>query len=120
MRILVIGDEIVDHYFHTKATRLCPEACAPVLHIERVHHERGGAALVAANLESLGGNEILKCFGSISHKHRFFADRTLVCRIDRDRDKVVPEEEYWGQIYSAAKQAEAIIVSDYGKGAITG
>lgn len=120
MKILCLGDEIIDHYFHCRATRLCPEACAPVLHIERVHHERGGAALVAACLESLGGNEILKCFGSLSHKHRFFADRTLVCRIDRDKEHVKNEKEYWEELSPLAEKADAIIVSDYGKGAMAG
>src|SRR5271169_3459729 len=100
MKVLVVGDSIIDQYRFCKATRLCPEACAPVLHIQSEKTCNGGAALVADNLKSqLGGSEdVLTAYGSVSHKERTFADRTLICRVDRDQYSTMDTSHYWNQI----------------------
>ena len=118
MKFLVIGDEIRDQYKFCKATRLCPEACAPVLHVEEQRTSPGGAANVVANLRSLTDfGSVDDCYGSISTKLRIYADKTLICRIDDDSTilkdilsdirilKDVCKEKY-----------DAIVISDYGKG----
>ena len=54
IRILVIGDLMLDHYIWGDALRLSPEAPVPIV---KVHHDTytvGGAANVAANLRALG------------------------------------------------------------------
>ncbi len=54
--VLVIGDIILDEYIWGKANRLSPEAPVPVLEVERYSYILGGAANVANNIKSLGGN----------------------------------------------------------------
>jgi bifunctional ADP-heptose synthase (sugar kinase/adenylyltransferase) len=120
MRVLVVGDRIIDQYRWCRATRLCPEAPAPVLHIESESTVAGGAANVEANLVSLIGRQnVVAEYGSISHKERTFADRTLVCRVDRDKHSVCNSKLYADCILSLASRADVIVVGDYGKDAIT-
>ena len=54
LRILVIGDVMLDHYIWGEVTRISPEAPVPVIHVLRESHTAGGAANVALNLASLG------------------------------------------------------------------
>ncbi|MGF1496747.1 MAG: PfkB family carbohydrate kinase, partial [Elainellaceae cyanobacterium] len=55
LRVLVIGDAILDRFLQGGATRLCREAPVPIVDIERVQDVPGGAANTAANVASLGG-----------------------------------------------------------------
>jgi len=65
MRVLVVGDAILDHYVVGKVDRISPEAPVPVLRVEREFDRPGGAANVAANIASLGGvAEIIAMAGS--------------------------------------------------------
>lgn len=57
--ILVIGDLILDEYIRGKTKRLSPEAPVPVLEVQDYIYIAGGAANVAANISTLGGNSIL-------------------------------------------------------------
>jgi D-beta-D-heptose 7-phosphate kinase/D-beta-D-heptose 1-phosphate adenosyltransferase len=123
VNILVLGDMIVDIYEWYTATRVCPEAPALVLERKFKSHEHreGGAALVANNLRSLAGEcNITAFYGSKSFKRRIFADRTLLCRIDDDSQQLISPERYARSIELVIDQMEAIVVSDYGKGAIVG
>ena len=54
LRILVIGDLMLDRYIWGDATRISPEAPVPVVKVERDSFTAGGAANVALNLRSLG------------------------------------------------------------------
>src|SRR5215212_4659935 len=54
LRILVIGDVMLDHYVWGDATRISPEAPVPVVDIARDSWTAGGAANVALNIASLG------------------------------------------------------------------
>jgi D-beta-D-heptose 7-phosphate kinase/D-beta-D-heptose 1-phosphate adenosyltransferase len=54
VRILVIGDLMLDHYIWGDATRISPEAPVPVVKVERDSFTAGGAANVALNLGALG------------------------------------------------------------------
>ena len=54
LRILVIGDVMLDHYIWGDATRISPEAPVPVVDIARDTHTAGGAANVGLNIASLG------------------------------------------------------------------
>jgi len=55
VRILVIGDVMLDHYIWGDVNRISPEAPVPVLHVMRESHSAGGAANVALNIAALGG-----------------------------------------------------------------
>jgi rfaE bifunctional protein kinase chain/domain len=54
LRILVIGDLMLDHYIWGDVHRISPEAPVPVVHVSRDSWAAGGAANVALNLANLG------------------------------------------------------------------
>jgi len=58
-RVLVIGDIMVDEYIGGSVSRISPEAPVPVVEVETEELRLGGAANVAANVRSLGGNPAL-------------------------------------------------------------
>ena len=58
-RILVAGDVMLDEYWLGAATRISPEAPAPVVRVESRDHRPGGAANVASNLAGLGAEVTL-------------------------------------------------------------
>jgi len=53
-RVLVVGDVMLDRYWHGAVERISPEAPVPVVRVERVEERLGGAANVALNVKSLG------------------------------------------------------------------
>ena len=55
-QVLVIGDVMLDSFYHGKANRISPEAPVPVVNVERVEDLPGGAANVAMNIASLGAS----------------------------------------------------------------
>ena len=59
VRILVLGDVMLDHYIWGDVNRISPEAPVPVLHVMRESHSAGGAANVALNVAALGGQASL-------------------------------------------------------------
>ena len=58
-RVLVIGDVILDRYIAGAVSRLSPEAPIPVLRPTASYCTLGGAANVALNIATLGGEAIL-------------------------------------------------------------
>ena len=59
LRVLIIGDVMVDAYVWGRATRLSPEAPVPVVHVARTEERLGGAANVALNVQALGATPLL-------------------------------------------------------------
>lgn len=55
LRVLVIGDLMLDHYIWGDATRISPEAPVPVVEVARDSYAAGGAANVALNINAIGG-----------------------------------------------------------------
>lgn len=53
-KILVVGDVMLDHYWHGNAGRISPEAPVPVVKFAKEDWRAGGAANVAMNLAALG------------------------------------------------------------------
>ena len=63
--ILVIGDIILDKYIYGQTTRISPEAPVPIVLAKKESYVLGGAANVAANLNSLGAKSYLMgCVGN--------------------------------------------------------
>ncbi|MEK6572515.1 MAG: D-glycero-beta-D-manno-heptose-7-phosphate kinase [Bacteroidota bacterium] len=58
-RIAVVGDLMLDRYFWGSVARISPEAPVPVVEIESESARLGGAANVAHNIKSLGGEPML-------------------------------------------------------------
>ncbi len=58
-RVMVLGDVMLDRYYWGQVSRISPEAPVPVVDVERESSRLGGAANVAANIQSLGGTPVL-------------------------------------------------------------
>lgn len=58
-RVLVVGDVMLDRYWHGAVERISPEAPVPVVRIEREEERLGGAANVALNVRMLGARATL-------------------------------------------------------------
>jgi D-beta-D-heptose 7-phosphate kinase/D-beta-D-heptose 1-phosphate adenosyltransferase len=58
-KILVVGDLMLDEFLWGKVMRISPEAPVPILEVQRRAAYPGGAANVARNLASLGGQAAL-------------------------------------------------------------
>ncbi|WP_273826677.1 MULTISPECIES: bifunctional D-glycero-beta-D-manno-heptose-7-phosphate kinase/D-glycero-beta-D-manno-heptose 1-phosphate adenylyltransferase HldE [Providencia] len=57
--VLVVGDVMLDRYWHGPANRISPEAPVPVVKVTMVEERPGGAANVAMNIASLGASSRL-------------------------------------------------------------
>ncbi len=66
--VLILGDIILDEYICGNASRLSPEAPVPVLEAEDYKYILGGAANVASNIKSLGGNAYI--LGVVGDDHQ--------------------------------------------------
>ncbi len=59
LKVLVVGDVMLDEYFYGAVTRISPEAPVPIVQHEQTHFRLGGAANVALNIKALGGIPLL-------------------------------------------------------------
>lgn len=119
-RVLIIGDIMIDRYVFGKVDRMSPEAPVPILRATNTENRLGGAANVALNIESLGGNAFLiggvgkdsdgQLVGSLleegglgqkSHlielgdrpttvKSRYFKDGQHLMRVDHEENRPIP------------------------------
>ncbi|MEQ8954047.1 MAG: bifunctional D-glycero-beta-D-manno-heptose-7-phosphate kinase/D-glycero-beta-D-manno-heptose 1-phosphate adenylyltransferase HldE [Gammaproteobacteria bacterium] len=53
-RLLIVGDVMLDRYWHGQATRVSPEAPVPVVQVGNREDRPGGAGNVALNIAALG------------------------------------------------------------------
>jgi len=150
-RVLILGDIMLDEYMYGSVERISPEAPVPVVDVSSSKILLGGAANVAANICSLGGEALLigvvgedEAAVKISQllksknisdellvtdltrrstiKTRIIAHSQQIVRADReDRHEVNTEVEkqILKRFLSVADEIQAVIISDYGKGAIT-
>jgi D-beta-D-heptose 7-phosphate kinase/D-beta-D-heptose 1-phosphate adenosyltransferase len=149
LRILVIGDVMLDQYVYGTVNRISPEAPVPVFRTVATVDSPGGAANVAVNAARLGAvvtvvgadgiaddptiiHSTMKNYGDIriafSHraakttiKRRFICDRHQMFREDIEGDP--HEVDGWeiAKLVDGALRAEphAVIIADYGKGVVT-
>ena len=118
MKILVIGDVIIDKYIYGTSTRISPEAPVPVITYIEEKETRGGAGLVYENLKSLGVNvDMFETAGEVSVKTRIICDGHYITRIDDDAQangtevlKQVQETNF--------SQYDFVVLSDYNKGVL--
>jgi len=148
LRVLVLGDAMLDHYVWGDATRVSPEAPVPVVRVERDSYAAGGAANVALNAAALGSGATMcgwigedepgerlaavmrehdvdfdEAFRRADHgticKARIMARNQQLCRVDRE---LAPEAYALGTerdckaLDARIARADAVIISDYGKG----
>ncbi len=53
--VLIVGDVMLDRYWHGASSRISPEAPVPVVKVEDIEERPGGSANVAVNIAALGG-----------------------------------------------------------------
>lgn len=53
-RVLVVGDVMLDRYWHGATSRISPEAPVPVVKVDQIEDRPGGAGNVALNIAALG------------------------------------------------------------------
>ncbi|MDH4054390.1 MAG: bifunctional D-glycero-beta-D-manno-heptose-7-phosphate kinase/D-glycero-beta-D-manno-heptose 1-phosphate adenylyltransferase HldE [Gammaproteobacteria bacterium] len=145
--VVVAGDVMLDRYLFGSTGRISPEAPVPVVHVHETDDRPGGAANVAVNLASLGvstrligvvGNDdaadslrsILKGRGIAcdfcSVRNRPTITKTRVqsrgqqlIRLDQEETTTMPGGEVLKLLRKAIKGAGAVVLSDYGKGALS-
>lgn len=147
-RVLVVGDVMLDRYWFGDVSRISPEAPVPVARIGRMEERAGGAANVARNIASLGGQaSILSVVGddeaasalerlmredgittlfkrdaaiSTTIKLRVVARQQQLIRLDFED---APSREILAdkleQYQSVLAGHDVVILSDYGKGGLT-
>src|SRR5688572_22744956 len=59
LKVLIIGDVMIDSYLWGKVERISPEAPVPIVCVEKREYRLGGAANVALNIQSMGAIPIL-------------------------------------------------------------
>ena len=147
-RILIIGDLMLDHYVWGSVERISPEAPVQILKITRENNRLGGASNVALNLIALGakahicgivgdamdGKNIINLLDSAGvirdllcvksdfqsiKKTRFIASNQQVLRVDRESVDMSLDSQTLARIGDSLEQFSAIILSDYGKGALS-
>lgn len=149
LRILVIGDVMLDHYIWGDATRISPEAPVPVVDIARDSWTAGGAANVALNIASLGAkctvagfigqDEAGEKLTSLLHekrirtiatpgkgptilKTRVMVQTQQLCRLDREAGPEayrVEADTAEALLKREIRSCDAVILSDYAKGILT-
>jgi rfaE bifunctional protein kinase chain/domain len=122
LRVLVIGDVMLDSYVWGKVERISPEAPVPVVNVQTREYRLGGAGNVLLNVQALGAEAIictvigtdgpgdllknslsekgLNCEGLIRSenrittiKERIIAGSQQVVRIDTETDKPISKTE---------------------------
>lgn len=59
LKVMIIGDVMVDSYLWGKVERISPEAPIPIVALRKREHRMGGAANVAMNVRSMGATPVL-------------------------------------------------------------
>ena len=148
VRLLVVGDVMLDRYWFGEVNRISPEAPVPVVKVERQEERLGGAANVARNAASLGAVSALLSVVGDDEAGRMLGQLLVAGQIDaslhvdRNIDTIVklrvigrqqqllridfetpPSHEILqaklADFESRVVQADVVILSDYGKGGLT-
>ena len=149
IKILVVGDIMLDKYVVGEVGRISPEAPVPIVNVTEEYHTLGGCGNVVRNIAELGANvhclasigidtdgilieEELKKIGAKSLlitasktttvKERIIADyrKIQMLRIDRERVKTIRSDIVIEQFKNKCKNDyDMVVISDYAKGMIS-
>ncbi len=92
VKILVVGDMLLDTYTMGKARRISPEAPVAVVNVQREEHRPGGAGNVVLNLLSLGAQVV-----AVGRIGKDWAGQTLINALNQenvDTRMIVFQEAY--------------------------
>lgn len=70
LKIICIGDIILDHYVIGNVERISPEAPVKILSLKNEKYEIGGVGNVAKNIANLGGKTSLLCLSGVDHSSK--------------------------------------------------
>ncbi len=147
VRVLVVGDVMLDRYWHGGTSRISPEAPVPVVNINGIDERAGGAGNVALNLAALGcevtlfslvgddANAIslqqkleaagVECrFQAVPNtptitKLRVIDKNQQLIRLDFEQQFDLQKTQHiLRDFQSQLARASAVILSDYGKGTL--
>jgi len=147
-KVLVVGDVMLDRYWSGSTGRISPEAPVPVVQIKQIEDRPGGAANVALNVAALGGQVSLagivgfddtadaltkgvQALGvePIWHrveglptitKLRIMSRNQQLLRLDFEETYPIgASEALLAKSLSLLDGVGVVVLSDYGKGAIT-
>jgi rfaE bifunctional protein nucleotidyltransferase chain/domain/rfaE bifunctional protein kinase chain/domain len=141
MTVVVLGDTLLDVDLVGSASRLCPDAPAPVMDIEREQVRPGGAGLAAALIaadglpvtlitaiaadadgarlrEALRGMDVIAGPGKAPTpvKTRLRCAGQSLARMDRSCPGDTPVST--DEMVEALRSADAVLVADYGRGLV--
>jgi len=147
VRALVVGDVMLDRYWHGSTGRISPEAPVPVVRIEQSDDRPGGAGNVALNMAALGvqttvlgivgddaesrllerGLEVAgvqPCLLRVSGvptvtKLRVMSRHQQLIRLDfEDLNLSFDSDQLLAEFARLLVQTDVVILSDYGKGVL--
>ena len=118
MKVLVIGDVIIDKYVYGTSSRISPEAPVPVITYIEEKETLGGAGLVYENLKNLDVDVTLfEIDEPRSVKTRIMCDGHYITRIDDD--KPASGSKVLKKVQSTDfSQYDYVVLSDYNKGVL--
>jgi D-beta-D-heptose 7-phosphate kinase/D-beta-D-heptose 1-phosphate adenosyltransferase len=146
-KVLVVGDVMLDRYWHGPTGRISPEAPVPVVKVEQIEERPGGAANVALNAVALGaGSTLLGMSGEdeagialenklaavgVECQFTKFADYPTITKLrvlSRHQQLIrldfeenfheVDSKDLSASFAEQVKQHQVVILSDYNKGAL--
>jgi rfaE bifunctional protein kinase chain/domain len=146
-RVLVVGDAMLDRYWHGAVERISPEAPVPVVKVGREEERIGGAANVAYNVVTLGARasflgvigddepgkrmeQLLRATGIEAHlkrdpglmttvKLRVIGRQQQLLRMDFENEPDHEALALQNETFARiAPEHGAILFSDYGKGGL--
>lgn len=146
-RVLIIGDLMLDRYWHGDTARISPEAPVPVVRVRMNEERAGGAGNVALNIAALGARvgvigavgadeagmrleALLHQAGCATHlvrqvsaptitKLRVISRHQQLLRLDFEEDLASLAPCELQRIFeSKLEEAEVVVLSDYAKGTL--
>lgn len=145
--VLIIGDVMLDRYWHGPTGRISPEAPVPVVKVEHNEERPGGAANVAMNIAALGGTARLVGLTGIDEPAKALTEKLTSLKVRCDFVSLpdyptitklrvmsrgqqmmrldfeegfhdVDPEPIMSRMEHALPHVKAVILSDYAKGAL--
>ena len=145
--VLVVGDIMLDRYWHGKASRVSPEAPVPVVQVSNEEGRPGGAGNVALNIAALGGAaSLIGVIGSDSNgeklksslsaagvycdflvsedkptitKLRVISQHQQLIRLDFEQPHTATDiDGLESRIATLLDKAQVLVLSDYSKGVL--
>lgn len=144
--VLVVGDVMLDRYWHGSTGRISPEAPVPVVKVEHREDRPGGAANVALNIAALGAQAqlvgvtgrdeaadslqqrlqaagVAVCFQQRADQPTIIKLRVLsrhqqLLRLDFEEPFQTDTQALLAAVKGLLNGAGVLVLSDYGKGAL--